>query len=85
MRAHAATVLLPKRPILAEKVARRGFHLRSEYAIDPLEILFVREVMRYPSGGISPSASVGDVHSMACENPRHEGNIFILCSMRTMG
>jgi CBS domain-containing protein len=27
-------------------VARRGFHLSREYAIDPLEILFVREVMR---------------------------------------
>jgi CBS domain-containing protein len=26
-------------------VARRGYHLSREYAIDPLEILFVREVM----------------------------------------
>ena len=30
----------------AEKVARRGFHMSREYAVDPLEILFVREVMR---------------------------------------
>ena len=27
-------------------MARRGFHLSREYAVDPLEILFVREVMR---------------------------------------
>jgi chloride channel protein, CIC family len=27
-------------------VARRGYHLSREYAVDPLEILFVREVMR---------------------------------------
>ena len=46
MLAHATTVLLLKRSILTEKVARRGFHLTREYATDPLEILFVREVMR---------------------------------------
>jgi CBS domain-containing protein len=44
--AHAFTVLVLRRSILTEKIARRGFHLSREYAIDPLEILFVREVMR---------------------------------------
>jgi H+/Cl- antiporter ClcA len=43
--AHAFTVLLLKRSILTEKVSRRGYHLSREYATDPLEILFVREVM----------------------------------------
>jgi len=44
--AHGLTVLTLRRSILTEKVARRGFHLSREYAVDPLEILFVREVMR---------------------------------------
>lgn len=44
--AHAFTVLVLRRSILTEKVARRGYHLSCEYAIDPLEVLFVREVMR---------------------------------------
>jgi H+/Cl- antiporter ClcA len=44
--AHGVTVLALRRSILTEKVSRRGFHLSREYAIDPLEILFVREVMR---------------------------------------
>jgi CBS domain-containing protein len=44
--AHGFTVLMLPRSILTEKVARRGFHLSREYAVDPLEILFVREVMR---------------------------------------
>ncbi len=35
-----------KRSILTEKISRRGYHLSREYALDPLEILFVREVMR---------------------------------------
>ncbi|HEY9461528.1 MAG TPA: chloride channel protein [Vicinamibacterales bacterium] len=44
--AHAFTVLVLKRSILTEKIARRGYHVSREYAIDPLEILFAREVMR---------------------------------------
>jgi CIC family chloride channel protein len=44
--AHAFTVLTLRRSILTEKVSRRGFHLTREYSTDPLEILFVREVMR---------------------------------------
>lgn len=44
--AHLFTVLSLRRSILTEKVARRGYHLSREYAVDPLEILFVREVMR---------------------------------------
>ncbi len=44
--AHGFTVLTLRRSILTEKVARRGYHLSREYTVDPLEILFVREVMR---------------------------------------
>ena len=47
MVAHLFTVLVLRRSILTEKVSRRGFHLTREYSIDPLEILFVREVMRH--------------------------------------
>jgi H+/Cl- antiporter ClcA/CBS domain-containing protein len=44
--AHGFTVLALRRSILTEKVSRRGFHLSREYAIDPLEIIFAREVAR---------------------------------------
>ncbi len=43
--AHALTVLLLRRSILTEKVARRGFHLTREYSVDPLTALRVGEVM----------------------------------------
>ena len=43
--AHLVSVLALKRSILTEKVARRGFHVMREYAVDPLEATFVREVM----------------------------------------
>jgi CIC family chloride channel protein len=43
--AFAVSVLLLKRSVLTEKIARRGYHLTREYDVDPLEILFVGEVM----------------------------------------
>lgn len=45
MAAHAFSVLVMKRSILTQKISRRGYHLTAEYAIDPLEIVFVREAM----------------------------------------
>ena len=43
--AFALTVLILKRSILTEKVARRGQHVVREYSIDPLELMRVSEVM----------------------------------------
>ena len=55
--AHFFTALTLKRSILTEKVARRGYHLSREYAVDPLEILFAREVMRTNIAVLSPNLS----------------------------
>ncbi|MDE3134847.1 MAG: chloride channel protein [Acidobacteriota bacterium] len=43
--AYGVSVLLLKRSVLTEKIARRDMHLTREYSIDPLEVLFVRDVM----------------------------------------
>jgi CIC family chloride channel protein len=59
--AHAFTVLTLKRSILTEKVARRGFHLSREYAVDPLEILFVREVMRTKVAVLLAENTLGEI------------------------
>ncbi len=44
--AHGLSVLVLRRSILTEKVSRRGYHVTREYEIDPLEVLFVRDVMK---------------------------------------
>lgn len=44
--AEVVTVLLLKRSILTEKIARRGHHLSREYVVDPFEIHRVGEIMR---------------------------------------
>jgi CIC family chloride channel protein len=67
--AHAFTVLTLKRSILTEKVARRGYHLSREYAVDPLEILFVREVMRSKIMVLRAENTLGDFQqSLHLEN-----------------
>jgi CIC family chloride channel protein len=43
--AHGVTVLMLRRSILTEKVARRGFHVTREYSVDPLTMVRVGEVM----------------------------------------
>jgi CBS domain-containing protein len=43
--AHLVTVLLMRRSILTEKIARRGHHLLREYRVDPFALTRVREVM----------------------------------------
>jgi CBS domain-containing protein len=43
--AHAFTVLVLRRSILTEKVARRGYHLTREYTVDQFSIVRVGEVM----------------------------------------
>jgi CIC family chloride channel protein len=71
--AHAFTVLTLKRSILTEKVARRGYHLSREYAVDPLEILFVREVMRSNVVVLPAETKVGEIlDSLRIEHPQKQ-------------
>ncbi len=73
MLAHATTVLLLRRSILTEKVARRGFHLSREYATDPLEILFVREVMRTKLVALPAGATLADLRDTLIREPAQRG------------
>jgi H+/Cl- antiporter ClcA len=51
--AYAVSILVLRRSVLTEKIARRGLHLTREYSIDPLEVLFVDEVMDEPRQPLS--------------------------------
>ena len=67
--AHGFTVLALRRSILTEKVSRRGYHLSREYAVDPLEILFVREVMRRNVVALPASMELA---ALRAERPRRQ-------------
>jgi CBS domain-containing protein len=70
--AHAFTVLTLKRSILTEKISRRGHHLSREYAIDPLEVLFVREVMKTNIVVLPANATLEETRKLI--NPRETPN-----------
>ena len=71
--AHGFTVLTLKRSILTEKVARRGYHLSREYAVDPLEILFVHEVMRTKVVVLPAASTLGEIwHSLRVDHRQEQ-------------
>jgi H+/Cl- antiporter ClcA len=60
--AYAISVLILRRSILTEKIARRGVHVNHEYSVDPLEVLFVGDVIgdAEPAGAEGPTVFVDD-------------------------
>lgn len=71
--AYAVSVLLMKRSILTEKISRRGYHLSREYATDPLEILFVREVMRTSVVAIPASITRDELQHLLHDGQKQRG------------
>jgi CBS domain-containing protein len=58
--AHTTTVLLLKRSVLTEKIARRGHHVTREYVVDPFEAIRVSEIMAQPINTLPASMPIGD-------------------------
>jgi CBS domain-containing protein len=58
--AFTLTVLLMKRSILTERIARRGLHLTREYGIDPFLDTRVREVMSHPVDTLPAGMAIAD-------------------------
>jgi CIC family chloride channel protein len=57
----AVTVLLMRRSILTEKLARRGHHITREYSIDPFELARVRDVMDQDIQTVSASMKLTEL------------------------
>jgi CIC family chloride channel protein len=51
-------------------VSRRGYHLTREYQVDPLEILFVREIVRTNVVALPASAAIDDVRRIMTQSAR---------------
>jgi len=74
--AHCFTVLVMKRSILTEKVARRGYHISREYALDPLDRLRVEDVMTSKVVTVPASLPAGELvqgYFLGSESGRHQG------------
>jgi len=85
--AHAFTVLIMRRSILTEKISRRGYHLSREYSIDPLEIIFAREVARSSVLALPADATAEQVDASMRSGPtgRNQQRLFpVLQADRTL-
>lgn len=72
--AYAVTVLLLKRSILTEKVARRGYDIFREYSVDPLERLRLAEIMSKKVVSIGENLTVSEVKNKFFLAPnKHQG------------
>jgi H+/Cl- antiporter ClcA len=67
--AHLVSVMVLKRSILTEKVARRGFHVLREYSVGALDALFVRDVMETHVVTVEPDRSVAEIHASVERRP----------------
>jgi H+/Cl- antiporter ClcA len=65
--AHAVTVLIMKRSILTEKVARRGHHLVREYRIDPFALTRVSDVMTTPVNAVAASLTLFEAEAFLAD------------------
>jgi H+/Cl- antiporter ClcA len=75
--AHGLTALVLRRSILTEKVSRRGYHLSREYAVDPLEIIFAREVVRTGALALPADATRQSVaETVVSTSDRREQRLF---------
>jgi chloride channel protein, CIC family len=60
MASYAVTVLVMKRSILTEKLARRGHHVTREYSIDLASLARVQEIMASPVETLAADSTVGE-------------------------
>jgi H+/Cl- antiporter ClcA len=58
--AFAATVLLMRRSILTERIARRGLHLTREYSVDPFDVMRVSTIMATPADSLPATMTVAE-------------------------
>lgn len=73
--AHLISVLILRRSILTEKVARRGFHVLREYTVPPLEVLFASDVMATNVVTVPAGSTMKKVEEIIHTQPhmRHQG------------
>ena len=69
--AYAISVLIMKRSILTEKIARRGKHILREYSVDALEFLLAGQLMTSNPKTLLGSMSIPDVLRFFADDAEH--------------
>jgi len=69
--AYAVSVLIMKRSILTEKIARRGRHVLREYSVDALEFLLAGQVMTPHPNTLPGTMTLSDTVTFFSEEAQH--------------
>jgi CBS domain-containing protein len=86
--AYLVSVLLMRTSIMTEKLARRGAPIRTEYAVDYLSQVLVRDVMTTEIATIEGEETVGDMREvLASQRPEgsHQGYPVMSAADRLLG
>jgi H+/Cl- antiporter ClcA/CBS domain-containing protein len=69
--AYAISVLLMRRSILTEKIARRGRHVLQEYTVDPLDLLQAGQLMTRNPDTLPATMTIADALAFFTQGARH--------------
>jgi CBS domain-containing protein len=69
--AYAVSVLIMRRSILTEKIARRGKHILREYTVDALEFLLAGQLMTRNPKTLPSSMAIPDVLKFFADEAQH--------------
>ncbi len=83
--AHAISVLVMKRSILTEKIARRGRHISREYSVDALEFLQAGQMMTHDPVTLPGDMPLVDVARFFAEEADHRSYPVVDRQRRLLG
>jgi CBS domain-containing protein len=83
--AYAVSVLLMRRSILTEKIARRGRHILQEYSVDPLDFLQAGQLMTPNPDTLPGTMSIATASAFFAEEAKHRSYPVVDADGRLLG
>lgn len=83
--AYAVSVLLMRRSILTEKIARRGRHILQEYTVDPLDVLQAAQLMTKDPETLADTMTTAEALAFFTANARHRSYPVVDAGHRLVG
>lgn len=82
---YAFTVLVMRRSILTERIARRGLHLTREYVVDPFEVMRVGDIMTAPAESLPAAMTIAEAIIFFGQEGRHKSYPVVNSEGRLLG
>ncbi|WP_243645516.1 chloride channel protein [Sphingomonas sp. PP-CE-1G-424] len=83
--AYAVSVLLMRRSILTEKIARRGRHILQEYSVDPLDLMQAEQLMSRAPATLPGSMTTADATTFFADRAEHRSYPVVDDAGRVLG